>query len=134
MENIDVLDIEIAAMTNAEMLQSSFGDFDSNLRKTFFDSKDGGKECSLIFEGYVDFSDDELLEFASLAEQSCYKISSMHPSHKLQGEFVFKISDTKKFYLNLNLSCQVMTIAIHINSVIIIHSKLMRMWHMQKIL
>lgn len=95
-ENIDVIDIEIAAMTNAEMLQNNIGDFDSFLRKPHFETSESGKECALVFDGFVDISDDELIELASSAEQSCYKMSSMHPSHKLQGEFVLKTDDTDK--------------------------------------
>ncbi|MCD8290148.1 MAG: AAA domain-containing protein [Prevotella sp.] len=95
-EKIDVIDLEIVAMTNAEVLKYNIGDFDDHLRKPRFETDEDGKECSLIFDGYVDVSDDELKELESSAEQSCYKMSSMYPSHKLQGEFVFKTSDADK--------------------------------------
>ena len=95
-ENIDVLDIEIEAMTNAEVLKYNLGDFEGSLRKPHFESNQNGKECSLIFDGYVDISDEELMELAATAEQSCYKMSSPRPTHRLQGKFVFRKSEEDK--------------------------------------
>ena len=95
-ENIDVIDLEIAAMTNAEVLKYNLGDFDGYLRKPHFFANKEGKECSLVFDGCVDVSDDELIELASSAEQSCYKMTQMRPAHKLEGKFIFKTGDADK--------------------------------------
>lgn len=94
---IDVLDLEIAAMTNSDVLKQNVMEiFDDSIRKPHFDCSEDGRECSITFDGFKDITEDEIAEISSLAEESCYKLKSPIASHKLRGEFHFKSTDTDK--------------------------------------
>lgn len=94
-ENVSVIDLEIESTTNAQDLEKSIYDaLDGHVVKPRFETNKNGKECSIVYEGFIKFADDELIEFASIAEQSCYRMKTPQPLYMLKGGFSFKSSET----------------------------------------
>lgn len=94
-ENVSVIDLEIESTTNAQDLEKSIYDaLDGHVVKPRFETNKNGKECSIVYEGFRKFADDELIEFASIAEQSCYRMKTPQPLYMLKGGFSFKSSET----------------------------------------
>lgn len=94
-ESISVIDLEIVATTNAQDLINSISDsLEGHVVKPRFETNENGKECTLIYDGFRELEGDDLIELASLAEQSCFKMKTPQPQHFLRGEFAFKSSDS----------------------------------------
>lgn len=94
-ENINVIDLDILSTTNAQDLEKSIYDsLEGHLIKPRFEKSKNGKECSIVYDGFRKFAEDELMEFASIAEQSCYRMKTLQPLHMLNGGFYFKSSES----------------------------------------
>ena len=94
-ENVSVINIEIVSTTNAQDLEKSIYEaLEGHVSKPRFVSNKDGKECSIIYDGFRTFTEDELVELASLAEQSCYRMNNHQPLHVLKGAFTFKSSES----------------------------------------
>lgn len=94
-ENVSVIDIEIVTTTNAQDLEKGIYDaLDGHITKPRFVTDKNGKECSIIYDGFRTIAEDELVEFASIAEQSCYRMKSPQPLHMLKGGYSFKSSES----------------------------------------
>lgn len=91
---IDVIELEIDAIKNSDVLkQNLMPIFESCIKIPFFESSEDGKDCSIIFDGYREFSEEEMSSVFTMAEESCYRLTSPKPNHRLRGEFIFKSSD-----------------------------------------
>lgn len=89
-ENVSVINIEIDSTTNAQDLEKSIYEaLDGHIIKPRFVSNKNGKECSIIYDGFRTFAEDELMELASIAEQSCYRMKTLQPLHILKGAYSF---------------------------------------------
>ena len=94
-ENVSVIDLEIVSTTNAQDFEKSIYEaLDGHIIKPRFVSNKNGKECSIIYDGFRTFAEDELMELASMAEQSCYRMKTLQPLHILKGTYFFKSSDS----------------------------------------
>ena len=94
-ENVSVIDLEIVSTTNAQDLEKSIYDsLEGHIIKPRFETNKNGKECSIVYDGFRKFADDELIEFASIAEQSCYRMKTPQPLYMLKGVFSFKSSES----------------------------------------
>lgn len=94
-ENVSVINLEIVSTTNAQDLEKSIYEvLDGHIIKPRFVTNKNGKECSIIYDGFRSFAEDELLELASMAEQSCYRMKSLQPLRILKGAYSFKSSES----------------------------------------
>ena len=94
-ENVSVINLEIVSTTNAQDLEKSIYEvLDGHITKPRFVSNKNGKECSIIYDGFRTFAEDELMELSSIAEQSCYRMKSLQPLHILKGAYSFKSSES----------------------------------------
>lgn len=94
-ENVNVIDLEIFSTTNAQDFEKSIYDaLDGRIIKPRFVTDKNGKECSLIYDGFRTLAEEELIEFASIAEQSCYRLKTPQPLHILKGRYCFKSSES----------------------------------------
>ena len=95
-ENVKVISLEIESTTNAQDLKRNIYEvLDGNLVKPRFETDEKGKECSIIYDGLKEIAEDELHEFISIAEQSCYKMKTALPQHVLNGAFTFKSGEAE---------------------------------------
>lgn len=93
-ENVKVINLEIESTTNAQDLKHNIYEaLDGHLTKPRFEIDEKNKECSIIYDGFKEIAEDELQEFISIAEQSCYKMKTPLPQHVLKGTFTFKSSE-----------------------------------------
>ncbi len=94
-ENVSVINLEIVSTTNAQDLEKSIYEaLEGHIIKPRFISNKNGKECSIVYDGFRTFTEDELIEFASIAEQSCYRMKFPQPLHMLKGVYSFKSSES----------------------------------------
>lgn len=92
---INVIDLEIVSTTNAQNLEKSIYEaLEGHIIKPHFVSNKNSKECSIVYDGFRSFTEDELMEFASIAEQSCYRMKTLQPLHILKGTYFFKSSES----------------------------------------
>lgn len=93
-EIVNVIELEIESTTNAQDLEKSIYDaLEGHVTKPRFETSKNSKECSIVYDGFRKISDDELIEFASIAEQSCYRMKTPQPLHMLKGGYFFKSSE-----------------------------------------
>lgn len=94
-ENVSVINLEIVSTTNVQDLEKGIYEaLEGHIIKPRFVSNKNGKECSIVYDGFRTFAEDELIEFASVAEQSCYHMKTPQPLHILKGAYSFKSSES----------------------------------------
>lgn len=94
-ESIKVIELDIDSTTNAEdLINSITNSHEGQIVKPHFETNVKEKECTLVYDGFRELEEEDLIEFASLAEQSCYKMKTPRPLHILKGGFSFKSSDS----------------------------------------
>lgn len=91
-----VIDLEIVSTTLAQDFKNNISDaLEGHFTKPRFNYNEQDKECTLVYDGFRVFSEDELIVFATLAEQSCFKIKTPQPLHVLKGGFAFRSSNSE---------------------------------------
>lgn len=94
-ENVQVISLQIDATTNVDNLKKNIDEvLDRHNRWPYFMSNNKGKECVLVYGGFCTFTEDEIKEFESTAEQSCYRMKGSQPLHILKGAYTFKSSES----------------------------------------